>query len=149
MRRDGNEIKLLSAEPWRLAAAEFAARWPEADPALAIPDDPAAWHEARAAEAEEDGNAAAALLHLDRLSKLQPGAWAYHARRGRALCEAGALAQAADAYAQAEARCPGEVRNSYRHRIAILGSQGQHEATVKWYENRLRRMEAAVVDNED
>jgi WD40 repeat protein len=143
MRRDGDELKLLRAGPWRLAVADFASRWPEPDPALAIPEDPAAWHEARAAEAEEDGNVAAALLHLDRLSKLRPGAWAYHARRGRALSEVGALAQAADAYAEAESRAPGEVRNWYRHRIAILGRNGQHEATIKWYENRLRGTESS------
>jgi hypothetical protein len=83
MRRDGDEFKLPSAGPWRQAAAEFASRWPEPDPALALSEDPAAWHESRAAEAEEDGNVAAALLHLDRLSEIRPGAWAYHARHGR------------------------------------------------------------------
>jgi WD40 repeat protein len=139
MRRQGGEMTLLGGGPWRQAAEGFASRWPAPDPALAIPDDPAAWHEARATEAEEDGSAAAALPHLGRLSELRPGAWAYPARRGRALSDAGALAQAADAYAQAEARCPGEVRNWYRHRIAVLRSQGQHEATVEWYEDRLRR----------
>jgi WD40 repeat protein len=145
MRRNGDEVTLLSAAPWRESAAEFASRWPEPDPALAIPEDPAAWHEARAAEAEEDGNVAAALLHLSRLSELRPGEWAYHARRGRALSEAGALAQAAEAYDQAEARCLKDVLNWYRHQIAILGSQGQHETTVKWYESRLRRAEATGV----
>jgi WD40 repeat protein/tRNA A-37 threonylcarbamoyl transferase component Bud32 len=149
MRRHGDGVELLGGAPWRQAAAAFAARWPDPDPALAIPDDPAAWHEARAAEAEEEGNTAAALLHLGRVSELRPGAWAYHARRGRALSEVGALAQAVDAYAPAEALCPAEVRNWYRHRIATLRGQGQHEATVKWYENRLRRMEAAGIDSPD
>jgi hypothetical protein len=148
MRRQGDETRLLSAEPWRRAAAEFASRWPDPDPALVLPEEPTAWHEARALEAEEDGNVAAALLHLGRLSELRPGEWSYHALRGRALTEAGALAQAAEAYDQAEARCLKDVLNWYRHRIAILGGQGQHEATVKWYEDRLRRAEATGVGSQ-
>jgi WD40 repeat protein len=148
MRRHGDEVTLLAAGPWREAAAEFAARWPEPDPALAVPEEPAAWHEAQAIEAEEDGNVAAALLHLSRLSELRPGEWAYHARRGRALSDVGALAQAAEAYDQAEARCLKDVLDWYRHRIAILGGQGQHEATVKWYEDRLRRAEATGVGSQ-
>jgi hypothetical protein len=144
MRRQGDEVTLLGAGPWRQAVTELASCRPTPDPALAIPEDAAAWHEARAAEAEEDGNTAAALLHLGRLSELKPGAWAYHARRGRALSEAGSLEQAAEAYEKAEARGLEEVRNWYRHRIAILGGKGQHEATVTWYEGRLRRAEAGA-----
>jgi hypothetical protein len=147
MRRQADEVILLSAEPWRQAVAELASRWPEPDPALVIPDAAAVWHEARAAEAEEDGNTAAALLHLGRLSDLQPGAWAYHARRGRALSEAADLGQAAEAYKKAEGLALAEVRNWYRHRIALLGGKGQHDATVKWYEDRLRSTEAAVIDS--
>jgi WD40 repeat protein len=149
MRRQGDEVTLLSGELWRQAAAEFASRWPEPDPALAIPEDAAAWHEARAVEAEEDGNTAAALLHLGRLSELRPVAWAYHARRGRALSEAADLGQAAEAYKKAEGLAPAEVRNWYRHRIALLGGKRQHDATVRWYEGRLRSTGATGIGSQN
>jgi WD40 repeat protein len=143
MRRKGDEVVLLSEKPWREAVALHATRWPVADPALEVPQDDGPWHEARAAEAEEEGNVTAALLHLGRLAQRRPTQWAWHARRGRALAEAGGWAESAQAYSMAEDASLEECRGWYRHRIAALRSRGAAADLIRWYTARLRRAEGS------
>jgi len=63
----------------------------------------ALWHDARARDAEQDGDIHAALWHLDRLLKERPKEWVLHARRARALNRAGRPEDARAASAQAVA----------------------------------------------
>ncbi|MEO2092097.1 MAG: tetratricopeptide repeat protein, partial [Gemmataceae bacterium] len=64
-----------------------------------VPPRPAGdWHDARAADAEQDRDAAGAGWHLDRLAKLRPDDWTVPARRGRVLAVVGRKDEAAAAY---------------------------------------------------
>jgi serine/threonine protein kinase/WD40 repeat protein/tetratricopeptide (TPR) repeat protein len=59
------------------------------------------WHDAVAADAEQDGDAYGAEWHLDRLVALRPDDWTIPARRGRVLAAAGRNDEAAAAYDKA------------------------------------------------
>jgi Flp pilus assembly protein TadD len=52
------------------------------------------WHDARARDAEQDGDTYGALWHLDRLVKERPAPWVVHARRARVLKQAGRVEEA-------------------------------------------------------
>lgn len=54
-----------------------------------------AWHEARARDAEQAGDAFAAMWHLDRLIAMAPDDWFLFARRARLHADAGRFDRAA------------------------------------------------------
>jgi hypothetical protein len=110
-RRSGGETALLDLGAWQERRAELRRGWPEADAELARrhAGSRAAWHEARAGEAEATGNAFALLWHLDRLALLRPDDWRIHARRGNALADAGDPEGARAAYEEARKRNAGEA----------------------------------------
>jgi Flp pilus assembly protein TadD len=64
------------------------------------------WHDAVAADAEQDGDAFGAEWHLDRLAVLRPKDWTIPARRGLVLAHAGRRDEAASAYAAARLLAP-------------------------------------------
>jgi Flp pilus assembly protein TadD len=74
--------------------------------ALVAPRPDADWHDAVAADAEQDGDAFGAGWHLDRLAVLRPSDWTIPARRGRLLAAAGRRDEAAAAYAAARRLAP-------------------------------------------
>lgn len=89
------ETALLDAATWRERCRQLEERWPDAAAALArqrgadLSAELAAWHEARASEAEATGNAYGLLWHLDRLAEQRPADWRLAARsagRQRGLC---------------------------------------------------------------
>jgi serine/threonine protein kinase/WD40 repeat protein/tetratricopeptide (TPR) repeat protein len=108
-------IGLLDAETWRECRLQLQERWPEDDPALYSPVDEAGWHNARAEDAEEDGNTFAALWHLERLIAQRPHDWRAHARKGLLFAHAGNLDLAESAYRLAAQHAPAEaLRNWHR-----------------------------------
>jgi WD40 repeat protein len=131
------EIEPLDVAAWRYEREQLAQRWPDPDPALALPGD-GAWHAARAGDAEDGGNTTAALRHLDRLIALGPPDWSSYARKGRAFSEAGALDRAAEAYDRAEALDLRRTRDWYRQQAAMLRALDRQEAAL-WYDTRLAR----------
>jgi hypothetical protein len=83
----------------RLSASE----WPEYRRKLSEMGDvePASnrstWHDACAWDAEENGDAFAALWHLERFAALRPADWQTYARMGRLYADAGDFTRAATA----------------------------------------------------
>jgi Flp pilus assembly protein TadD len=129
---ENNVIALLDAEAWRRRRERLQERWPEADPALPRPSDEAAWHDARARDAEEDGNTFAALWHLDRLIALGPQDWLPPARKGLLYAKAGDLGLAESAYRRAAQHAPAEaLRGWHRQNAATCLVQGQWSAALR------------------
>jgi WD40 repeat protein len=129
---ENNAIVLLDAEAWRRCRERLQERWPEADPALHRPADEADWHDARARDAEEDGNTFAALWHLDRLIALRPRDWQPPARKGLLYAKAGDLDLAESAYRLAAKHAPAEaLRDWHRQNAATCLVQGQWSTALR------------------
>ena len=80
----GEEMVQLTLEEWTAACATLKKRWPQADPTLVEPpDDPIAWHQQRAQDAEEVGNERGELYHLTQWAALRLRELAVHARIAR------------------------------------------------------------------
>ncbi len=73
-------IARLDGAAWRDRLERLA----RLDPAAVRPNFDPAWHEPMTREAERDGNAFAAIWHLDRLIAAHPDDWSLYARRARA-----------------------------------------------------------------
>jgi Flp pilus assembly protein TadD len=129
---ENNAIVLLDAEAWRRCRARLQERWQEADPALDRPADEADWHDARARDAEEDGNTFAALWHLDRLITLRPQDWQPLARKGLLYAKAGDPGLAESAYRLAAQHAPAEaLRDWHRQNAATCLVQGQCSTALR------------------
>ena len=76
----GLAISMLNEPAWRERLEELG----RLDPAAVQLDDGPAWHEPMIREAEQNGNAFAAIWHLDRLIAARPDDWLLVARRARA-----------------------------------------------------------------
>jgi tetratricopeptide (TPR) repeat protein len=103
---ENGSVVLLDPETWRQCRDRLQERWPDPDPALPRPADPAYWHDARARDAEEDGNTFAALWHLDRLITLRPRDWRPPARKGLLYAASGVFELAESAYRLAAMNAP-------------------------------------------
>lgn len=104
-------------------------------------DEDATWHEARARDAEEDGDWFAAQWHLDRLIKTAPENWVLYARRARSHSERGDFASAQADYSQARERLevPGDLRRLilwYHQRSLTCRSNSNWQAAL-WYLDHL------------
>jgi WD40 repeat protein len=103
-RMDDNQgLDAVPADEWQALRAKLVG---EGSTALVPPRPDADWHDAAAADAEQDGDAYGAEWHLDRLAKLRPNDWTIPARRGRVLAAAGRRHEAAAAYAAATRLAP-------------------------------------------
>ncbi|HYH69172.1 MAG TPA: serine/threonine-protein kinase [Urbifossiella sp.] len=105
--RGADGPRLLDPAAWDERRAELRRRWPAGAAALdARRSGPvggdAAWHDARAAEAEATGNAVAAVWHLDQLAAWRPDDWYAHARRADARLRAGSVDTDAEARRRAD-----------------------------------------------
>jgi serine/threonine protein kinase/WD40 repeat protein/tetratricopeptide (TPR) repeat protein len=100
---DSHGLDALSADEWRALRAKLVG---EGSTALVPPPPDAAWHDAVAADAEQDGDANGAAWHLDRLAALRPKDWTVPARFGRILAAADRKDEAAAAYDQAARLAP-------------------------------------------
>jgi serine/threonine protein kinase/WD40 repeat protein len=133
------ESVLLDPDAWRDCCAELERHWPAAAAELAArraaPPAGAAWHDARAAEAEVTGNTYALLWHLERLARLSPDDWRVQARRGDALAAADEWNAAAVVYAVAAKRGGAALPDWYAHRAALARNQGRWGLAL-WYYDR-------------
>ena len=103
-RMDDNQgLDSVPADEWRALRAKLVG---DGSTALVPPRPDADWHDAVAADAEQDGDAFGAEWHLDRLAALRPNDWTIPARRGRVLAAAGRRDEADAAYAAARRLAP-------------------------------------------
>ncbi len=121
----------LTDEEWRLRRTE------NGQPAA----DVAAWHDARACDAEEDDHPFAAAWHLDRLAVLRPHDWLTWARRGEALYWEGRPAEADASFRRAAELAPlGALPDWFRQRAEAWWFQGSKDRCKVF----LGRAEAAL-----
>ncbi|HVK14221.1 MAG TPA: hypothetical protein VM597_36105, partial [Gemmataceae bacterium] len=114
---DAQGLDFVPADEWRALRARLVG---DGSTALVPPRPDADWHDARAADAEQDGDAFGAEWHLDRLDKLRPGDWTLAARRGRVLAAAGRWDEAEAAYELASCLAPSPQAVSDWLRVAAV-----------------------------
>jgi WD40 repeat protein len=125
----GLAITRLDGPAWR-------DRLERLDPAARREDDPS-WHEPMIREAEQTGNAFAALWHLDRLIAACPGDWYLHARRARAWSLSDRPEEAADDLRQAERFGPRDRILDFEAHCVIDSLESGRPASALWYLDRL------------
>ena len=106
------------------------------DGARTLEDDPG-WHDAPAREAEEKGQAFAALWHLDRLILARPGDWTLAARRGRVRSSTGAFEKASSDYEQAGRLGPREAVLDWQAHCAVDAVDAGRLVEALWYLDRM------------
>jgi predicted Zn-dependent protease len=135
----GQAVTLLRPDEWEERRRSLVQLEGSAERAYRSAVSEADWLDSRARDAEADGDAFAALWHLDRLVALRPDDWLPYARRARVHSGAGRLDQAAADYARARERRAGEgLRHWYHHRAASCQAAGQW-ATALWYLDRVQQ----------
>jgi serine/threonine protein kinase/tetratricopeptide (TPR) repeat protein len=136
-RMDDNQgLDSVPADEWRSLRAKLVG---EASTALVPPRPDADWHDAVAADAEQDGDSYGAEWHLDRLAALRPKDWTIPARLGRVLAAASRPDEAAAAYDLA-ARLARSTRDLSDWLRAVAA---EHEATQK-YDLALWNLDRAI-----
>ena len=126
-------IARLDGTAWRDRLERLA----RLDPAAVQPDRDPAWHEPMVREAEQDGNAFAAIWHLDRLIAAHPDDWFLYARRAHARSLSDQFQKAAADYEQAERLgTRDQVLDVQAHRVAECTRAGRWPEAL-WYLDRL------------
>jgi serine/threonine protein kinase/Flp pilus assembly protein TadD len=100
---DSQGLDAIPADEWRALRTRLVG---DGSTALVPPRPDADWHDAVAADAEQDGDVFGAEWHLDRLAARRPKDWTVPARRGRLLAAARRKDEAAAAYGQAARLAP-------------------------------------------
>jgi serine/threonine protein kinase/WD40 repeat protein len=95
------------------------------------------WHEARAREAEQDGDVMAALGHVSQLSEAGADAWRSEFRRARFLALAGRPGEAEAADRRAAALAGPERTAAWYGRCAAAGAAAADWKLAAWYLDRL------------
>jgi tetratricopeptide (TPR) repeat protein len=133
---DSQGLDAVPADAWRALRAKLVG---DGGTALVPPWPDADWHDAAAADAEQDGDAFGAAWHLDRLAKLRPNDWTVPARRGRILAIAGLKDEAAVAYDKAArlARFPRDLADWLR-------AAAVDDEAAKRYDQALWNLDRAV-----
>jgi WD40 repeat protein/tetratricopeptide (TPR) repeat protein len=139
---DGHGLDYVPADKWRDLRAKLVG---DGSTALVAPRPDADWHDAVAADAEQDADAFGAEWHLDRLAVLRPSDWTIPARRGRLLAAAGRQDEAATAYTAARRLAPSlQVLSDWlRAAAATEEVAGRNEAAL-W--NLDRAVEITPID---
>jgi serine/threonine protein kinase/WD40 repeat protein/tetratricopeptide (TPR) repeat protein len=134
-RMDDNQgLDFVPADDWRALRARLVG---EGSTALVPPRPDAAWHDAVAADAEQDGDAYGAAWHLDRLAKLYPSDWIIPARRGRLLAAAGRRDEADKAYAAACCLVPSpRLMSDWLRAAAADHEAAGRKAEARWLLDR-------------
>jgi tetratricopeptide (TPR) repeat protein len=146
MRMDaGQDVEKLTADAWDECCRRLTSLEGSVAGAYASSVSESAYHEARARDAEQDGNTFAARWHLDRLISTRasgenadglPDLWLLHARRARAWSIAGRLDLADADYSRAEhLGSRSLILDWYRHRVADCEHAAQWQ-TALWYLDR-------------
>ncbi len=126
-------IARLDGAAWRDRLERLA----RLDPAALQPNSDLAWHEPMVREAEQNGNAFAAIWHLDRLIAVHPDDWSLYARRASAWSLSDQFEKAAVDYAQAERLgSRDQVLDFQAHCVADC-TRARRWAEALWYLDRL------------
>jgi serine/threonine protein kinase/WD40 repeat protein/Flp pilus assembly protein TadD len=130
-RMDDNQgLDSVPADEWRALRASLVG---DGSTALVRPRPDADWHDAVAADAEQDGDAYGAEWHLDRLAALRPNDWTIPARRGRLLATAGRRDEADAAYAAARRLAPSpQVLSDWLRAAAADDEATGRKAAARW-----------------
>jgi predicted Zn-dependent protease len=107
------------------------------DPHAAFADRDPAWHAPLIREAEENGNAFAAIWHLDRLIAARPEDWFLYARRGRARSLSDQLDKAADDFQNAERLSSRDQVLDFQAHCVLDCTKAERWAAALWYLDRL------------
>ena len=127
---DANGLDFVTAKDWQALRERLGG---SASTALLAPRADADWHDERAVDAEQDGDAVGAEWHLRRLAVLRPNDWTIPARRGRVLASAGRLDAAAAQYAAAGALAKSPVALADWLRVAACQDRAmEREAAARW-----------------
>lgn len=128
-------LDAVPVEAWRALRVKLVG---DASTALVPPRPDADWHDARAADAEQDGDAIGAEWHLDRLAKSRPNDWMIAARRGRVLANAGRRDEAEVAYAAARRLAPSpQVLSDWLRAAAAENEAAGRNETARWNLDRV------------
>jgi serine/threonine protein kinase/WD40 repeat protein/tetratricopeptide (TPR) repeat protein len=127
---DSHGLDSIPVDEWRALRGNLVG---DGSTALVPPWPDADWHDAVAADAEQDGDAYGAEWHLDRLAKLRPNDWTIPARRGRVLAAAGRRDEADNAYAAARRLAPTpQVLSDWLRATAADDEVAGRNAAVLW-----------------
>ena len=129
----GLAISRLDGPAWRERLEQLG----RLDPAAVQLDDGPAWHEPMIREAEQNGNAFAAIWHLDRLIAARPDDWLLFARRARAWSLSDKFDKAAADYQQAERLGSREQVLDFQAHCASECTTAERWAEALWYLDRL------------
>jgi hypothetical protein len=142
---EGQEVEKLTPLDWDERCRRLATLEGTVSLAYATSVTELAYHEARARDAEQDGNTFAARWHLDRLiaqgaAAEKPGSlpdlWLLYARRARTYSNAGRLDLADSDYSRAaRLGSRSQLLDWYRHRVVDC-EQRAHSQTALWYRVR-------------
>jgi serine/threonine protein kinase/WD40 repeat protein/predicted Zn-dependent protease len=135
LRLAGNQgLEFVSADEWLALRAKPGA---EGSTALIPPRPVADWHDAAAADAEQDVDTFGAVWHLDRLAAARPDDWTLPARRGRVLAAAGRRDEADAAYAAARRLAPSpQVLSDWLRAVAADHEAAGRKEEALWNLNR-------------
>jgi len=129
----GLAISMLNEPAWRERLEQLG----RLDPAALELDDGPAWHEPMIREAEQNGNAFAAIWHLDRLIAARPDDWLLVARRARAWSLSNKFDKAAADYQQAERMGSREQVLGFDAHCASECTTAGRWVEALWYLDRL------------
>jgi Flp pilus assembly protein TadD len=134
LRRESSlSISSLDSATWRQRLEELR----RLDPAALQPEKDPAWHEPMIREAERNGNAFAALWHLDRLIAARPHDWHLYARRAKAESASGNLERAAADFQQAERLGSREQVLDLQVHCVNACTKAERWSEALWYLDRL------------
>jgi WD40 repeat protein/tetratricopeptide (TPR) repeat protein len=129
----GLALARLSSAAWQERLEQLG----RLDPQAAGPDTDPAWHAPMIREAEQDGNAFAAIWHLDRLIAAQADDWFLYARRGRSWSLSDQFDKAEVDFQKAEQlSSPDQVRD-FQTQCVLDCTKANRWATALWYLDRL------------
>ncbi len=130
-RMDDNQgLDSVPADEWRALRQQLAG---DASTALVPPRPDADWHDAVAADAEQDEDASGAQWHLDRLAALRPQDWTIPARRARVLAATSRRDEADVAYAQARRLAPSpQVLSDWLRAAAVDDEAAGRKPSALW-----------------
>ena len=129
----GLSISQLDAPAWRQRLEQLG----RLDPGAVRPDDDPSWHEPMIREAEQNGNAFAAIWHLDRLVAARPDDWFLHARRARAWSASDDYDNAAADFRQAERLASREQVLEFQVHCVLDCTKAERWSEALWYLDRL------------
>jgi tetratricopeptide (TPR) repeat protein len=131
------ETGLAMSRPNSAAWQERLAQLGRLDPNAAGPETELDWNVPLIREAELNGNAFAAIWHLDRLIAARPDDWLLHARRGRARSLSDQLDKAAADFQKAEQLSSRDQVLDFQTHCVLDCTKAERWSAALWYLDRL------------